>query len=83
MKKISPEIISIIFICLAFFVPPWRTGHPFRENVIFATEWSFLLSPPDSILSSVDVQLLGLELIAIYAIYLLLKKIDASKHLDN
>ncbi len=75
MKKILAEILTIVLIALAFLLPPWQTAYHVGQHSWYASEWAFFLNPPNSILSSIDISLLGLELLAICIVYLLIKPI--------
>jgi hypothetical protein len=77
MKYKYPEIIAIVLIAAAFIFPPWNSPLSSSSPHV-TTYWSYVWNS-DSI-SSVDIKLLGLELVAIIGIYYLLVKLSDGKN---
>jgi hypothetical protein len=78
MKYRYPEIIAITLIAAAFIFPPWNS--PLRLDMPHVrTYWTYIWDS-ENLISSIDIKLLGLELVAIIGIYYLLVKLIDGKN---
>jgi uncharacterized membrane protein YqaE (UPF0057 family) len=69
MKSKTPEIVALILVVLALFIPPWKI---FLGDGAYYNEWALVLGTYGDV---IDVLLLLTELLVIAGIYLSLKLI--------
>jgi len=72
MKNKLPEITATVLTIIAFLYPPWRV-YFLSDPLKYDTEWEFIFS--DYRTGSIDIALLGLEMVAIAGLYFLFRKI--------